>query len=120
MRGFRGSRSAQNAFNSRFGRDSSHLSQTPGQPSFHPNDQQVKGPTLPDWLKTPETKAKEALQVQVKVQPPEIQPEPVKPKLVRVRKSTPAKTPRRPRGAASTKPVRKTTKKKVTGRRKTA
>ncbi len=60
MRGFRGSRNAQNAINARFGRQENpnHFRNGQGnQPHGHANPQQR--PALPDWLKTPETKARE-------------------------------------------------------------
>jgi hypothetical protein len=63
MRGFRGSRSAQNQIASRFGRGqdysgfrSTHAGQSQNGPAT--GDQRTQ---LPDWLKTPETKAREAV-----------------------------------------------------------
>jgi hypothetical protein len=69
MRGFRGSRAAQ-AFNARFNRNH-------GRPDDRKHGPQPQGqgpvtaqrPELPDWLKTPETKAQEAGAAQNPVTP---------------------------------------------------
>lgn len=59
MRGFRGNRSAQNAFNSRFGKEPEVFSRSgwsSNQTAPASNGPQLK---LPDWVKTPETRERE-------------------------------------------------------------
>ncbi|MGZ3686775.1 MAG: hypothetical protein ACXWPM_10090 [Bdellovibrionota bacterium] len=57
MRGFRGSRAAQNAVSSRYGNfNNHHQNQNGGQNGIH--GQSTHSP-LPDWMKTPETRARE-------------------------------------------------------------
>ncbi len=63
MRGFRGSRAAQNKMSARFGRPSRYQSDISGGGEFE-SDRQNKLKNLPDWLKTPETRAKELQEAQ--------------------------------------------------------
>ena len=105
MRGFRGNRSAQNAFNSRFGKDPSlqpdkHAAQngsSAGESSFHNRIQ------LPEWLKTPETKERERQVAQQARVVPISAPEP---KLAAPKKAVAKKKP------AAKKAARPTAKKK--------
>jgi hypothetical protein len=59
MRGFRGSRAAQNYMSSQHGGPQSPMARNPQ--GRHPElpSQGQQRPVLPDWLKTPETRAKE-------------------------------------------------------------
>ena len=75
MRGFRGSRAAQSLLSSPGGRSGPVQLRVngSGNPRGVSSPQDSQRPTLPDWLKTPETRAREqaearALQVQVKAQ----------------------------------------------------
>jgi hypothetical protein len=87
MRGFRGSRAAQNVMSFRHGRHSQSLPQQkgPSQQSTHPQSQQ-RSQDLPDWLKTPETRAQEAREAQQpkaqqSSQPPLAKVIPIRPNL---------------------------------------
>src|SRR4051812_42797278 len=64
MRGFRGSRSAQNAFNSRFGRDDKSSTQESAAHESDVHESRKSRPVLPDWLKTQETKTREKAEAQ--------------------------------------------------------
>lgn len=64
MRGFRGSRSAQNEIHSRFGKDQNqNITKSEDQRGAE-RSQFTNRLVLPDWLKTPETKAREAAEAQ--------------------------------------------------------
>jgi hypothetical protein len=68
MRGFRGSRSAQNQLTSRFGRgnDYSRLKEEGESGGTTPHGHDAPKSNLPDWLKTPETREREKHAVQTR------------------------------------------------------
>lgn len=69
MRGFRGNRAAQNQWSSRFGGGNEHWKGQQFQPNaHHPHGQGPARPQLPEWMKTPETKAREAQEARTQVQ----------------------------------------------------
>src|SRR4051794_21485197 len=90
MRGFRGSRAAQNDMAHRHGRhDQPQFQQANGRYPSPQGDSSQQRPALPDWLKTPETRAKEAEQARnpglkiVPALPPQAQalpPRPIQPR----------------------------------------
>ena len=144
MRGFRGSRSVQNAISSRFGRDHSEQVHDKDKHEQSSTEHQHARPTLPDWLKTPETKAREEYEAQhpqdhdrepavvlpirrpvaAKVVTPQVKPEPVRAAVAKVtapegrKKVAPARAGRKPVAAAKAKPAaRKTVAKAATAKR---
>src|SRR4051812_17442939 len=65
MRGFRGSRAVQNATSSRFGGNHGNTSQSQAETQENPSgSSHHQRPQLPEWLKTPETKAREKLEAE--------------------------------------------------------
>ncbi len=114
MRGFRGSRAAKNVMSFRYGTNHQQLPQrgeqaTGHQPEGHSAVQQPA--KIPDWLKTPETRAKEAAAAAAAAPQARAAPQPrlQAPRLRAIPGGQPASraprtkpTPPRPRAATST------------------